>query len=125
MFFAASWVTQFRNPHHYMADFQAEAGLYRKSAALVGYLGHIWQCNPKLSLMFCLEAVYIDMYNHAILEKGDKDLFKPGCMTFRTSATLFRPGNPIFEILIGSNATLKQAGGPGRYEQLELLSWAH
>jgi hypothetical protein len=72
--FAAPWVTQFRNPHNYMADFQAETDLYQKSAALVGYLGRIWQCDPQLSLMFCLEAIYIDMYNHAILEKGDIDL---------------------------------------------------
>jgi len=74
--FAAPWVSQFRNPHNYMADFEAETDLYRKSAALVRYLESTWRCNGTLTLESCLEDIYIDMYNHAILDKGDIDLVR-------------------------------------------------
>jgi len=59
-----------------MADFEAETDLYRKSAALVRYLESTWRCNGTLTLESCLEDIYIDMYNHAILDKGDIDLVR-------------------------------------------------
>jgi len=57
-----------------MADFEAESDLYKKSAALVRYLENTWQCNETLTLESCLTDLYIDMYNHAILDKADVDL---------------------------------------------------
>jgi len=59
-----------------MTDFEAETDLYRKSAALVRYLGRTWRCSETLTLESCLEEIYIDMYNHAILDKGDIDLVR-------------------------------------------------
>ena len=36
--FSSAWVTQYRNPHDYLADFNSELPLYQQSGALVEVL---------------------------------------------------------------------------------------
>lgn len=74
--FASPWVTQFRNPHNYLADFDAEQDLYRKSSAFVEYLTHTWRCQSTLTLAACFESLYVDMYNNDILQEGDLKLVR-------------------------------------------------
>jgi hypothetical protein len=80
--FASPWVTQYRNPHNYLADFNAEQDLYHKSTELVEYLANKWQCQKgmnksEISLPWqCLEQLYRDIYNHGILEEEDIELVR-------------------------------------------------
>jgi hypothetical protein len=66
--FASPWVTQVRNSHNYMADFQAELPLYLQSAALVEHL--IKQKGKYGSLSDAM----IDSYEYGIVEQTDVDL---------------------------------------------------
>jgi len=75
--FASSWVVQHRNPHNYLADFDSEQDLYKKSTALVDYLLNEWTCDASsdsLDLWSCLESLYKDMYSHGVLERQDVEM---------------------------------------------------
>lgn len=73
--FASPWVNQFRNAHNYLADFNAEQHLYERSSALVAYLAHEWQCSQEpFDLSQCFHRLYVDMYEHGILELVDVEL---------------------------------------------------
>lgn len=61
--FVSPWVSQFRNSHSYLADFDAEIPLYLQSTALIEYL--IQHVHPTLTLLF------IAMYEHGIVELDD------------------------------------------------------
>ena len=75
--FAPSWVHQFRNPHNYLADFQAELPLYERSGALVEYLRlfrneSIVAGKRSTDLPSMIEELVISMHEHGIL--GEKDV---------------------------------------------------
>mmetsp|Transcript_2893 Transcript_2893/g.6398 ORF Transcript_2893/g.6398 Transcript_2893/m.6398 type:complete len:912 (+) Transcript_2893:45-2780(+) len=70
-------VAQFRNAHNYLADFMAEEPLYERTGPLVEYLSS-WTydsttttngSNP--TTQGALEQLYIDLYEHGILELDD------------------------------------------------------
>ena len=61
--FSTPWVYQQRNAHSYLADFQSEIPLYLRSTELTKYL-----LTP---LHKTLESLYVDMYEHGILDEVD------------------------------------------------------
>lgn len=61
--FSAPWVTQIRNAHNYLADFDAEIPLYTQATALVQHLS-----NGKYE--YVVDA-YLDAYAHGILQEND------------------------------------------------------
>jgi STELLO glycosyltransferases len=61
--FSTPWVYQQRNAHSYLADFQSEIPLYLRSTELTKYL-----LKP---LHKTLESLYVDMYEHGILDEVD------------------------------------------------------
>ena len=73
--FASPWVNQYRNAHNYLADFNAEQHLYERSSALVAYLSHEWQCSQEpFELSQCYHQLYVDMYEHGIIELAEVEL---------------------------------------------------
>jgi hypothetical protein len=83
--FAPPWVKQYRNPHNYLSDFEAEKDLYEKSSALVSYLGQEWKCDASAlginvadsetaQTFSCLKQLYLDMYSYGILDKEDVEV---------------------------------------------------
>ena len=63
-------VVQDRNPHSYLADFQAEYPLYSKSTALVNYLKSI-QIFEVHNLPQSIEKLWIDLYERGYFEYED------------------------------------------------------
>lgn len=72
--FSNPWVLQDRNPHSYLGDFKAEEHLYHRSGALVKYLLE-WQHEAK-SVPEALELLYIDIYEHGVIELPDVELLQ-------------------------------------------------
>jgi len=77
--FSPSWVHQFRNPHNYLADFQAELPLYERSGALVEFLElfrneSIFAGKNGTDLPSLIEDLVISMYEHGIVERKDVKL---------------------------------------------------
>mmetsp|Transcript_51326 Transcript_51326/g.133346 ORF Transcript_51326/g.133346 Transcript_51326/m.133346 type:complete len:521 (-) Transcript_51326:501-2063(-) len=68
--FSTPWVTQYRNAHNYLADFNSELPLYQQAGALVKVLKEWKPAAP--SLPGRLEELYILMYELNLL--GLKDL---------------------------------------------------
>eukprot|EP01062_Namystynia_karyoxenos_P024638 TRINITY_DN1961_c0_g1_i2.p1 TRINITY_DN1961_c0_g1~~TRINITY_DN1961_c0_g1_i2.p1 ORF type:complete len:472 (+),score=131.41 TRINITY_DN1961_c0_g1_i2:83-1498(+) len=69
--FAAPFVTQFRNAHNYLADFQSENALYLQSGELVRRL-NAWSPSARArDVGDAMEELIIDMYEHNIIEAGD------------------------------------------------------
>jgi STELLO glycosyltransferases len=64
--FVSPWVSQFRNSHTYMADFDAEIPLYLQASKLVEYL-----LQPQHET---LAELMIDMYEHCIVDIVDVHL---------------------------------------------------
>lgn len=74
--FSSAWVTQIRNPHTYMADFDAELHLYQKVSALLEILSQplsdiMREQSDWESELLQLEALYIRLYEYDILQKAD------------------------------------------------------
>ena len=67
--FSAPWVTQYRNAHNYLADFNSELPLYQQAGALVDALLK-WK-PTSASLPGRLEELYILMYEMSIVGKDD------------------------------------------------------
>ncbi|CAN0555864.1 unnamed protein product, partial [Laminaria digitata] len=70
---------QFRNPHNYLADFQAELPLYKFSGALVDYLENyrletIEASTSDVDLPLLVEELAVTMFEHGILGKTDVKL---------------------------------------------------
>ena len=61
--FSSPWVTQKRNAHNYLADFESEMPLYLQSTALVEFL--VRQAYPGL------RAAMHDMYDHGVVGAED------------------------------------------------------
>jgi len=70
--FASPWVTQFRNAHKLLGDFDAEIPLYQQAGALAEALA-AWK-PTSTSLPGRLEELYICMYEFGILELSDVQL---------------------------------------------------
>lgn len=66
--FSYPWVTQIRNSHNYLADFEAEIPLYLQASAFVKYL-----LGKKEKYSTIVDAI-TDAYEHGILESQDVDL---------------------------------------------------
>ena len=67
-------VVQDRNPHSYLADFDAEIPLYEKSSVLVSYLLNNYVKNVTInstSFIEILEKLWIDLYEREYIEKDD------------------------------------------------------
>jgi len=68
---AAPFVTQYRNAHNYLADFQSENPLYLQSGELVKRL-NVWSpSSASKNVADVMEELIIDMYEHNIVEAGD------------------------------------------------------
>lgn len=70
---------QIRNPHNYLADFQAELPLYERSGALVAFLDeHRRQAEntslADVSLPERIEALSVAMYEYGIIGATDVEL---------------------------------------------------
>lgn len=72
--FAAPWVEQIRNPHDYLADFEAESDLYARSGALIRYLSSQWTCSETAGIDACMMELYVEMYRTGIVEHPDLEL---------------------------------------------------
>ncbi|CAN0100995.1 unnamed protein product [Ectocarpus fasciculatus] len=77
--FAPAWVEQIRNPHNYLADFQAELPLYEQSGALVTFLdAHRRQSaaasEAGVGLPERIDALMVEMYEYGVLEEADVQL---------------------------------------------------
>lgn len=69
--FSSPLVDQLRNPHNYLADFQAELPLFLQSGALLQALGN-WSAKPPTrSLQRAIEQLWIDVYNRGMVELED------------------------------------------------------
>jgi hypothetical protein len=64
--FSSPWVTQIRNSHNYLADFQSELPLYTQATSLVTHLTY--------NKFQSLSEAFIDAYEHEILEYSDVEL---------------------------------------------------
>jgi hypothetical protein len=69
---ARPWVVQHRNPHNYLADLQAEQNLYYQAGALVRFLAN--RTSSALTIPELFESIYIDLYEHGLLEIADVKL---------------------------------------------------
>ena len=70
--FASPWVTQYRNPHNYLGDFNSELPLYLQSGELVDALRD-WKPSRE-TLPGRLEELYILLYEFGVLELDDVTL---------------------------------------------------
>jgi len=70
--FSTPWVTQYRNAHNYLADFNSELPLYQQAGALVQSL-EAWKPTSD-NLPGRLEELYIYMYEMAIVGLDDVKL---------------------------------------------------
>eukprot|EP00756_Hemistasia_phaeocysticola_P009297 Hpha_TRINITY_DN14862_c0_g3::TRINITY_DN14862_c0_g3_i2::g.170411::m.170411 len=68
--FSAPFVTQYRNAHNYLADFQSENPLYLQSGELVKRL-NAWSPSKATDVGEAMEELIIDMFEHNIVEAGD------------------------------------------------------
>eukprot|EP01065_Artemidia_motanka_P022898 TRINITY_DN2715_c0_g1_i13.p1 TRINITY_DN2715_c0_g1~~TRINITY_DN2715_c0_g1_i13.p1 ORF type:complete len:506 (+),score=117.52 TRINITY_DN2715_c0_g1_i13:63-1580(+) len=69
--FAAPFVTQYRNAHNYLADFQSEGPLYLQSGEVVRRLISWTPSQGAEDVADAMEELIIDMYEHNIVEVGD------------------------------------------------------
>lgn len=65
--FSSPWVTQIRNSHNYLADFEAELPLYLQSDAFVDFL-------TRKNKYSELKDAFVDAYEYGIIEKNDVEL---------------------------------------------------
>jgi len=66
--FSSPWVTQIRNSHDYMADFQAELPLYMQTQAFVEFLQSLTGVHIQL------HDIVVEAYEYGILEENDVKL---------------------------------------------------
>ncbi len=71
--FSDPWVTQYRNAHKYLKDFQSELDLYLKTEGLVEVLNRVqfpdWQFASKdAELAGRVLGIYVCLYEHGLLE---------------------------------------------------------
>ena len=67
--FAPPKITQLRNEHNNLGDFNAEQDLYNKAGELINYLS-TWT-SSETSVAMRLEHLYIDLYEHGYIELDD------------------------------------------------------
>jgi hypothetical protein len=67
-------VVQIRNPHTYLADFDAEQDLYYKSGKLIEFLGHWNSSSPDLTDH--IKELYVELYERAYIGATDVRMIK-------------------------------------------------
>ena len=72
LLFASPAVTQVRNVHNYLADFDSEQALYRQAGRLIEQLSELTLTGP--SLPSRMEALYVYLYEHGYIELADVEL---------------------------------------------------
>ena len=70
--FSSPWVTQCRNPHSYLGDFDSELHLYGRAGELLRLL-ETWKPETR-TLEGRIEELAIRLYEHGILEGSDVEL---------------------------------------------------
>ena len=70
--FASPAVTQVRNVHNYLADFDSEQALYRKAGRLIEQLSELALTGP--SLPSRMEALYVYLYERGYIELADVEM---------------------------------------------------
>lgn len=69
--FLPSLVTQYRNAHNYLADFDAEQHLYLRSNQLISFLRD-WKCTAVVpSIPSCMELLWAELYQRGYLDLDD------------------------------------------------------
>ena len=63
-------VTQDRNAHNYLADFQSEEPLYERAGVFIEYLLN-WKYESGQTFEGAMERLYVDLYEHNIIEWDD------------------------------------------------------
>ena len=63
-------VTQDRNAHNYLADFQSEEPLYERAGVFIEYLLN-WKYESGQTFEGAMEQLYVDLYEHNIIEWDD------------------------------------------------------
>ena len=64
-------VVQERNPHSYLADFDAEIPLYKKSGALANLVTRILKIDQSKSFPDAMESLWIEFYERGFIKKED------------------------------------------------------
>ena len=72
LLFASPAVTQVRNVHNYLADFDSEQALYRKADRLIEQLSELALTGP--SLPSRMEALYVYLFERGYIELADVEL---------------------------------------------------
>ena len=75
LMFTGPFVSQYRNAHSFMADFNSESPLYTQAEAIVKYLIN-WRPVPGSTLYQMMEELIIHMYEVAVVEVEDVYLTK-------------------------------------------------
>jgi hypothetical protein len=74
LLFSAPMVAQYRNEHNYLADFDSEDHLYKRSGRLLEQIAS-WKPSAR-SLPGKLEELYVFLYDHGYLSIKDVDLIQ-------------------------------------------------
>ncbi len=82
VYISSPLVTQYRNHHNYLADFQSEQDLYLKSEILIAVLENITLKSD--SIPGCLEEIYIELYNRDFIGKEDIQLVQQWILAVKT-----------------------------------------
>ena len=72
LLFSSPSVTQVRNVHNYLADFDSEQALYRQADRLIEQLSELTLTGP--SLPSRMEALYVYLYERGYIELADVEL---------------------------------------------------
>ena len=90
--FASPAVTQVRNVHNYLADFDSEEALYRKVDRLIEQLSELTLTRP--SLPSRMEALYVYLYERGYIELADVKL----CQEWLTALISIGYAFPIVKV---------------------------
>lgn len=101
--FSAPAVTQIRNAHNYLADFESEQPLYMRAGRLVQQLDH-WQPSTT-TLPGRMEELYIMLYEHGYLGLSDVNLMQAWIQALIDTKYVFpevkiAPSNPPSPIIV-------------------------
>jgi hypothetical protein len=83
LLFSSPWVTQRRNAHNYLADFESEIPLYTQASALVAFLSRRSYASPL--------AAMTDMYEHGVVERADVHLAQAWAADVRRALAITSP----------------------------------
>ena len=104
-------VVQHRNAHSYLADFDSEKPLYERAGELVRYLSQ-WEppraaASSANAFAGAYEKLYIDLYEHGIIELEDVQLAQEWMLTLQGMGYKFPELKEKATTLIGCNKNQK------------------